>query len=534
MRTAWQSLAIEHPSIATGFRIAALVVLFLAFEIFVMRVCRLSEEAYAQPILGVEVLRRLGPIPCVLLAAIIAVWMRYGGLMLRWSELDDGRILRVFIVFLALLMVWPLTTYGYNYYLGQGHYLDRAMLVLLLALLWWRPAFIYPFVLLAFTLLWQFGVPSLGGTIFAHKLQVLHVLNMFAAFLALRTISGPRSSDDFIFMTCCLVAAAYWLPALSKLQLNWLADTNLHLLPLAAYSHGWLSFLEADTVARLSQWILPLDFPLALFVLSIEALCLVFLWRRALSIGLLAAVILFHAGVFLYYGFLFWTWIALDAGLLLILLRDLRQKRLGIYSRTHLLISILLIGFAAYWARPPALGWYDTRLTYTYRITAFAEDGTNFTLAPTFFTPYEDVFTMAAFHYLTSEHAVLVAPYGVTKDQDLARAINDADSPADIFALESAVPGVPYDAERSRRFYDFIERYVTAWNQQGQRARWLVPLRAPRQFWSSRGEDPQRSGRTIHGIAVSEITTLFDGTRLQIIREVELGRVDLEVNDRRR
>lgn len=520
-----RSLLAEYPFVRLCLRYATLLIVFLAFEAIVMRSARLPDAAYEQPFLIVELIRRFGPLISVCLAIAVVVMVRYGKLMLAWSELENGRLLRLFIVFLALVMAWPLSTYGYNYYLDQGHNLDRALIVFLAALLWLRPAFVFPFLFMAFTLLWQLGVPPLAGTIFAHKLQVLHVLNMFGAFLALRAVSGTRRSSDFVFMACCLVAAAYWLPALAKLRLNWLADPNLHLLPLAAYAHGWLGFLEPATIVRFSQWVAPFDLPLAIFVLVAEGLCLTFLLHRKLSIGLLVAVIVFHTGVFIYYGFCFWTWVALDAALLVLLLNDLSARRIPIYDRNHLVISVLLIGLGAFWARPPELGWHDTRLTYTYRIDAVGADARRFTLSPRFFSPYEDVFTLMSFSFLVEDHPVLTAPYGVTKDQARARAVNDANTAADVFRLEARIDDVPFNAGRAGDFYALIQRFTSNWNARGRKMSWLEHIKAPRQFWDFSGERPHRANGEIHELIVTEITMFFDGSQLRPIREAELGRL---------
>ena len=117
-----------------------------------------------------------------------------------------------------------------------------------------------------------------------------------------------------------------------------------------------------------------------------------------------------YLGVFALYGFLFWTWILLDAALLVILVRDWRPRRMEIYSRGHVMLSILLIGFASLWANPPHLGWFDTRLSYVYRLEAIGESGKRYALPPRFFAPYADLFTMASFGYLTESHGVLVGP----------------------------------------------------------------------------------------------------------------------------
>ena len=87
----------------------------------------------------------------VLLGIIL---MRYGTLLSSWQMLEHGTVLRIFILFLAFVVAWPFVTYGYNYYFGQGHYLDRLVIALLLPLIWWRPVFVFPFLLLIYTVMW--------------------------------------------------------------------------------------------------------------------------------------------------------------------------------------------------------------------------------------------------------------------------------------------------------------------------------------------------------------------------------------------
>ena len=393
----------RRPGLFLWLRVALLLGLFVALDYVIARATHLSAQSYGRPYLFLELLARLGALKLSLALIVLAVLVRYGRLLQPWGALEFGGRLRWFIVFLAALLAWPFSTYGYNFYFDQGHYADRALLVVLLALVWLRPVFIYPFVLLAYAVMWQLAEPvSIGGSVFAHKLQVLHVLNLFAAAFLLYAATGWNKTRDFLFLTCCLVAAAYWEAGLTKLKIDWLSYGHLYRLPLAAYAHGWLGFLDPEAVlgfARLLVWI---DWPMRLIVLAIELGCLFFLWRRPLSAALLVAVVIFHAGVFALYGFLFWTWMLLDLALLVLLLRERRAERLGIYGRPQLLLSVLLIAAAAVWARPPQLGWFDTRLSYTYRFEAVGASGRHYPLPAQFFAPYEDAFTIAAFRLFGS------------------------------------------------------------------------------------------------------------------------------------
>ena len=80
---------------------------------------------------------------------------------------------------------------------------------------------------------------------------------------------------------------------------------------------------------------------------------------------------------------------------------------------------------------------------------------------------------------------------------------------------------------RAARFYDFVTRHVTTWNERHEKGAALYALRPPPQFWSfGRGEIPPPE-ETIREVIVTEITTLYDDERLKVIRELELARLEI-------
>ena len=396
--------------------------MFVAVDRFMLRVIHLPAESYEAPFLLLEVLRRLGIAGITAICVVAVLLSRYGGLLNGWDTLDHGRELRLFVGFLAALMAWAFTTLDYNYYFDQGYYADRVLIAFLLPLIYYRPIFVFPFLILAFAMMWQLDHPGIGGFfIFPHKLQVLHVLNLFGAVFLLHSVTGNRRTDAFFFYTCCLVAAGYWQPALWKFKIDWLSYGHLYFMALAAHAHGWLAFLPPTTVVDFANLIAVFDRPMQIFTIVVEAGCLLILINRHVSIALLAGVIVFHLGVFAFYGYLFWTWMLLDAALIVILYRDLKTRNIAIYGPGSLLLSAVLIGYASLWFKPPTLAWFDTRFSYSYRYEAIGESGERYDLPPHFFTPYDNIFTMAHFGYLVEDHRMLVAPYGITGDRDRAR-----------------------------------------------------------------------------------------------------------------
>jgi hypothetical protein len=522
------------PFLLLCLRTLLLLALFMGLERFLFEFLRLSEQEYASPVLVIAVLEKIGVFGVLFAVATAGLLAVYGRLLAPWSALETGTGARVLVVFLAALVAWPLSTYGYNYYYDQGYFLDRFLLLAAVFLTWYRPAFIYLFLVLAFVSLWQVDVPHLNNAShIPHKTQVLHVLCLFAAAFGLYALGGSRRLDGFFFLSCCLVAAAYWQPAFSKLQLNWLGHGQLYLMPLAAHAHGWMAGVPAESMVAFAEWVARFDRPMLLFVLLIETACLMFLFRRSLSMLLLVCLIVFHLGVFLLYGYFFWTWIALNAALLVLLYRDRRRRNIRIYSTGHFLLGAILVGFSAHWCFPSSLGWYDTRLSYTFRYEAIGVSGKAYEIPPRFFAPYGDVFTMAPFYYLVREHGGLVTPYATTGDPHVANGLARSTTPAGVFALESSLGLKTYNDRLRERYVNFVSRYLAHRNEGNKEPALLRLARSPPQFWSFPRGDVVYSGQEpIQALRVREVTTLYDGRALREIRELPLLDIPVEVGER--
>ena len=500
---------------------------YLLIERLIMRLAKLPHDTYFEPHLTLSVLSNIGTIPILIMSTLLIFAWKNGSLLSRWQAFHQGEAIRYFVLFLAFLIVWPLVTLGYNFYFNQGYSLDRILLLTLFLALWWRPVFILPFLVLAFAMLLQLKQPNLGGSILAHKVQVLNVLIMFAAVFIIHAFSGYRKTHTFVFMCCCLVASAYWLPAFAKLQTGWLNHGQLHYMTMAAYAHGWLGFLQPSTIVNISQHLAWFEWPMRIFVIVVEVGCLLFMLRPVISVTLLGAVIIFHLGVFLLIGFLFWTWILLDIALLFLLLKGWQTQAWSIYSKHYFVCSLILIGLCAYWAKPPALAWFDTRVSYTYQIEAINEQGNQFILAPEYFAPYGDIFTMSSFNYLVKDHTVLVSPYGVTHSIGKADALAQLCNAEQLIELENQHENIHYNQRRAITFYHFIKQFVTNHNQDVNSVIDLYWLSPPRQFWSSRQYTVSDTKQPITQIIINEITTFYNDKSLQVVRKNELMRMDI-------
>src|SRR5690606_34266357 len=145
------------------------------------------------------------------------------------------------------------------------------------------------------------------------------------------------------------------------------------------------------------------DLPIVGFTLLVECGSLFFLWRRPYALALLWGWVALHVGIVAVSGIFFWQWILVNLGLFFLLWRDRNERLFPVFKREYFLLSLLLIGGRRIWYDAVNLSWYETRVSYTYRVEAIGESGKTYQLPPRFFSPYEYQFSLAGFGYLVQE-----------------------------------------------------------------------------------------------------------------------------------
>ncbi len=525
-------LYVERPVSGLALYTAALLMAYLLIELCVSATFAAPLDAYTESLLLISVFAHFGWTARILLLMFAVALVVFDPARLRWDDFEGGRALRTGFSILAVSVAWPLATYGYNYAVDAGHLLDRALLLVSLFLFIWRPAFALVFLLIAYILFAQLTAPSIGGSVVPHKAQVLRVIELFAAFYFVRIITGYHRTSGLLFVLGCFVAAAYWLPAWAKFQLEWLSSNQLNMVPLAAFAHGWRGNQEPVQIVELARSLSGLTSVFQYSAFIIEAAFIVFLLRFRLALFLLCGAIVFHFGVFYIFGFFFWTWIVLDLVLIGLLMSAYRNNReRDIFGWKYLPLGMLLIIAGPLWAKPPALAWYDTPLSYTYQLRATLENGTEIRLNPRFFAPYEDAFTMTGFNYLVDDHAVLVGPYGVTNDHAIHVQLDSARSVSEVFAIEAALGSSNYDAPRASRFYQFVEQFIRHRNARGDAQMGIYALHPPRQFWSNSGGMNTLGDQKIESVTVVERTHFFDGSTLHLVRDLPLHTINIKASE---
>jgi hypothetical protein len=524
----------ERSRLALLLRIGTLVVLTAAIERSVFSLTTLPPESYRGPVLMAGLVDRLADLSWLELAGVLTagiaavVFLATTSLGPRWEQLEQGHRLRLLTVVVAAALAWEWATYGYNFYFDRAHALDRLVLVALLPLVVWRPVFTWPFLIALLPILWQFGYP-IGGSSVAAPVLPVRALILVAAFWLAYAVAGRVRIADFVFVLCCLIAAHYWISGYGKLRLGWAGHDSVGLLLPATYANGWLGFLEPSSIEAATTWLLAFNWPLKLATLLVECGALVALWRRSSLRGFLLASVVFHAGIFTVTGILFWQWMLLNVAVL-ILFFGRHSPALAMFSWTHLLLSIGLIGGGALWCRPLPLVWLDAPMTYTYRVEAIGESGRSYVLPPRFFAPYDYQFTLGGFRYLVPAERLSIT-WGAIHDVRVLERLEQPGAREEVSAIEKAFGYDAFDPARAAAFDEFVRHFAGTWSRRPSESRWWEALGPPRLLWTfPRGPLPSAAD-PIAAVNVHEVTSFFDGRRYVEVRKVPVRQVQVRTEE---
>jgi hypothetical protein len=510
-------LAAARPFIDRLISVSALVGMYVLCERGLRRLGHLPAASYSQPIIAAQWVRQAASSPLLLFLSAGLTLAFVLGWRVRWSDFARGQSLRIFIGLVVGLSAWTHASSDYNLYFDQSHAVDRVLLVTLAACVLWRPAFVFPFLLLLYSFLWQYDYPLVTRYPWTDMNMLLGALALMCAFIILRAAAGQRNTDLYVYVLLCIIASYYWGSGLGKAELNWIAHPHLNLLIGGAYANGWLSFLPAASVAAVARALAPLALPLMVFTLLVEWGALFILARRWTTLALIASFVCFHLGVFAFTGMLFWKWIALEAALVaLFFLR--RATTPAIYSPGFFLLSLPLIAISALWVRPTNLSWYDTRVSYIFGYRGVGESGRVYELPIQTFTPYADMFTLGSFEYINPKPQLLHI-WNVTVDREIAGRLAGPIDADEVLAYEAEKQVIHYNEAEATLFDRFMQQYVAHLNARAAKSWPLSLLQPPAHLWTM-PRAPVFDGRErLKTVIVYQRTWLLSDNDMRVIRE---------------
>ncbi len=512
-------------------RLAGLVLATTVLDRWLFSFSRLPVEALEEQFLFAQAVARMRWPDFVFLAAALLCASFFRRLWQPWSAVEHGGRLRMVSGVSLALLAWSFSTYEYNLFLDQSHAGDRLLLVALACLALWRPIFVFPFLAVLMPVVQQFGQP-LGGYLWPVDLLPIRVLVVSSVAWVFFGLTGRRASNDWALLLSCVVAVSFWYPGMLKMQLHWWAHEQIAYGLSGAYTQGWLAFLEPETIASATGMLLPINLPMVVGTLCLEAGALFLLWRRGFARTLLVAWMLFHCAAFGLYGFYFWKWLLVEASCFQLL----RRGGPAIFERRHFVAAFVLIASGPFWlAGSPNLAWYDTPISTAYRFEAVGDDGRSYTWLPSLFAPFSDAMTMGGLDYLSHEPR-LTGPYGVTGSLGVLRGALECPSAAEVPKLRSRLDReglLPhrYDEDKAKTFDDFVNRVLTRRNRDGGNDHWWHALTPPGTLLSLRSGEVYADQSPVRQLNVRQVTYFYsrsEGYRQvesELVRTVEIPRV---------
>ncbi len=449
--------------------VGLLVALALVSRVF-YRLVQLDEAAYRSFSITLGAFGSLKLVVLVLAPAAVAVWLRR---RLRWSDVADGRLVRILVLAAAGSLLVSLAFYEPNWFFGQTHLVDRGLLVALFFVSAWRPIAVVPFTILAAIMASQFAVP-LGRYTWNDKRLIFDVVILFCLAVGAGIVRRREGVSAFIGAVGVLVASWYLLAGARKITLLWPGREELPNLTRTAHLAGWLQGDSASRVAELIGSMNGLLVPAAI-VVEVAAVLLL-LGRRPALAGLVALPGL-HLMVFLMSGIFFWKWMILELALIVFVARCSRDT-FAAFGPILVLLALPFVVLSPRLFGVSTLAWYDTPYSVNLELEAVGVSGAAYRVDRDDMAPYEVLLSQGRLGFV-AKPGVLVGSRGSALDWDLASRVIQAQTPSDISEAERQLAVSQYDDADAQVFDRFVRARFGQWTDQ-------PPLVPPHHIWSGR------------------------------------------------
>lgn len=409
---------------------------------------------------------------------------------LRWTDFDSGKSLRAFVVTIVAMLAWSGATYDYNSYLDQGHFVDRALLVILAIVSYFTPLAVPFAVRWAIVMIKEAYIPiTLDDFDFR---PVPEVIIVFSCFLWAGLLRGFKTKH-FLFAGIACWASYYYAAGVAKLRIGpewwtWTLEDHVSNVSAGAHVRGWLSWISDDAymafyaVAGRAD-LLSTGYTM---VLELGALCLFFVRPRLTRLMFLGCCTL-HLGIFAMTGLCFWKWMFANIAFFIYLGRG-GAKPLREMLRPAVLVFVfgaVTVFFSRgrdYFYPQTGVSWYDSPMVENYILYAIGKSGKRYFIDTRTLAPMDMHWSQGRLCYATQERSV-TGIFGVTGSYNSKNALEKLDKPADVMKLIAR--GRKCDDPKQRaKFDDFFKRYFTTLNKKGLQHPWLRWIGRPRHVWT--------------------------------------------------
>ncbi|MCB9584685.1 MAG: hypothetical protein H6718_04775 [Polyangiaceae bacterium] len=479
----------------------------------------LIERDCASIVLGAK--RNSPQVPSLLflvLPTLVVLWSKRD---VSWGRWECGKAFRNLILVMVFIMAWAGATFDYNMYLDRGHFVDRALLVLLAIWTWRTPLALPWFTLLSVVLMRECFVP-LGHDDFDYRpmFEMLIIMSISVWFSVFRWVR----TKHVVFLSLCSLGSYYFAAGVAKWEYgpehSWLLENQLSNLAMTNHSLGWLGFISEGTFIKIVQAASHMNVINAgytLFVVELGVIVLMFLPPRISRYYWLAAALL-HVGIFAFSGIFFWKWIVTDVAIFFFLRGGGLEIHKQIWAhKLGLLFGVALLWFSldrVYFWPQIGVAWYDSRVLEHYTLVGVDRDGEKHVIDPLTITPFDTRFIQGDFGYVTREKT-LSRTMGTTADYRMMTRLNNITSDAELVEIEQKYGRSKYRAKSKQKFDQLIARYFSNTNRYGgRRHRWLAHIGRPDHIWMQAPGEFYDFKKPLKTVEVHRQRVFYDGQKI--------------------
>jgi hypothetical protein len=333
----------------------------------------------------------------------------------HWENFENYRIIKVFVLILSSAIFWEQGFYDYNFYLDSDIILDKMILFVFFAFIYYNPIFVFLFLFQSL-LIWQSNMSPLGSFHWTDIRPAYEILLLFVVFMIVKRFRDINTTV-FILLAITLHAANYFLPGIAKMEISpnaweWTFLNELNNLFISSYVNGWLGFLNEEHIIFIAHILDKLEVIVTVVTMLIQIGALFLLYSKRISITFFIGFELLHLGIFFASGIFFWAWIIVNLAFIYVVKKLPKESLEYLYSTQTLFIFVVIVLLSPIIYQSPALAWWDGRINTIYDFYATTDDDKVIRLNRNDFSPYDIIFTQNRFYY-TSNKKVLNNTYGV-------------------------------------------------------------------------------------------------------------------------
>lgn len=465
----------------------------------------------------------------------IVVWM-LGGRSWGWAPLGEAAWgVRLVAVVCGWALAWSSATAAWNYHFGRWHGVERVLLVVCAAGVWFSPLAVGPLVVVLLVVLGSLDHPSCVYTSRTPLLVPRDLLVLAGLGGWLAGLGAVEPGAVVVALVAC-AGSHYAIAGVAKVALPngwswWLVTNRIERLFVCAHANGWLARWPWERVQRVAGVLGSGARGLAVATLVLELGAGVMLIDPWLTVAVLAGCVAMHAGIVLASGIFFWKWMVGDAALagLVVSVVGTPAAAFGVWP---MLVGLGVVAVSPWIFRPVWLGWSDTGLTNHFVFEAVGVCGERAELPRGAFAPYDIAFCQSRFHCL-HDRPVLAGVFGsvATRSQRAREAVAQLaacdGSPGRVRAIVDACGVVRGDPLQAQRLAELVVQRVATLG----RAAWLEWLGPPRHIMLGCASGGRAPRWRIARVEVRFVRQFYDGLRLETIEDEVVRVIEMPAGD---